>query len=396
MELNNGQKITDIGLIPRDWDVKSLGEMGKFKNGINKPKEDFGFGFPFVNLMDVFGKSFIEGTESFELLNTNDSERNIYNLSEGDVIFIRSSVKPSGVGLSAVINKNLPNTVFSGFLIRYREKKFLDNGFKQHCFYEEYFRRRLISNSTVSANTNINQDALKRLLIIVPPLPEQKAIAEVLSDTDNLIQSLEKQIAKKRLIKQGAMQKLLNPNERWRINRLGEIATITMGQSPSSVFYNTSGKGIPLIQGNADIRNRKSIVRIYTSQITKRCNAGDLIMSVRAPVGEIGKASDSSCIGRGVCAIKYSNDFLYHYLIYIEPNWGKHSSGSTFDSINSDTLKAMEIPVPSLTEQEKICEILSSMDSEIDALNLKLTKYKSLKKGLMQSLLTGKIRIINK
>ena len=249
--------------------------------------------------------------------------------------------------------------------------------------------------ATGSTVRHTSVGSINKSKIPLPPLPEQKAIAEVLFDTDNLIQSLEKLIAKKRLIKQGAMQKLLTPKKDWGVKKLGEIAEIKMGQSPSSSNYNNSGIGLPLVQGNADIKNRETIIRNYTSQITKKCNKGDTIMSVRAPVGEIATAMFNACIGRGVCAISYPNNYLFHYLIFIEPQWAKHSTGSTFDSVNSETIRKLEIPFPkSKIEQTHIAGILTDMDTEIEVLEKKLSKYKELKQGLMQNLLTGKIRLV--
>ncbi|MFV9632025.1 MAG: restriction endonuclease subunit S, partial [Methanosarcinales archaeon] len=180
--------------------------------------------------------------------------------------------------------------------------------------------------------------------------------ASALNDVDALITALEQLITKKRNIKQGAMQQLLTGKKRlpgfsgeWEVKKLGEIAEITMGQSPQSAFYNTNGNGIPLIQGNADIEDRKTIIRIYTSSITKKCKKGDIIMSVRAPVGEIAKAKFDACLGRGVCAISTKNDYQYHNLIFLEDCWTRISKGSTFDSINSTDVIAMEIKIPPTT-----------------------------------------------
>jgi len=144
------------------------------------------------------------------LINSNTIEKGIYDLQEGDVLFVRSSVKPSGVGLTTVINDNLTDVVYSGFLIRFRNKS-IKKEFKRYCFDSKYFRDNLISNSTVSANTNINQNALSELLLLYPKsLPEQTTIATVLSDIDEYILSLERLIAKKQAIKQGAMQQLFS------------------------------------------------------------------------------------------------------------------------------------------------------------------------------------------
>ena len=162
-------KRTEVGDIPEDWDAVPLGDIGSFKNGINKDAESFGHGSPFVNLMDVFGVSKITSNESLGLLASNSTEQQMYDLRMGDVLFVRSSVKPSGVGLTAVVEKNLPKTVYSGFLIRFRDTGTLSHGFKQHCFVEAGFRKRLIGASSVSANTNINQDNLRRIRLALPP-----------------------------------------------------------------------------------------------------------------------------------------------------------------------------------------------------------------------------------
>ena len=146
-----------------DWEEKKLGEIGEFKNGINKGKNDFGFGVPFINLMDVFGKSTISDL-NLDLVNANDKELEQYELKKGDVLFIRSSVKKSGVGATSVVLKDLKNTVYSGFLIRFRDGKIrLDLNFKKYCFSFRKFRQDLISLSTTSANTNINQESLNEL-----------------------------------------------------------------------------------------------------------------------------------------------------------------------------------------------------------------------------------------
>lgn len=197
------------------WVTKTLGEIGDFKNGINKSSTDFGFGYPFVNLMDVFGKTSISTAASLDLINSNTAERKLYNLKEGDVLFIRSSVKPSGVGLTCVIQKKLNNTVFSGFIIRFRDKGFFNTLYKKYCFHYEPFRNQLISNATISANTNINQDALKRLIITFPKThEEQQQIAQILSDMDIEIEQLETQLSKHKQMKAGMMQELLTGKKR--------------------------------------------------------------------------------------------------------------------------------------------------------------------------------------
>ncbi len=179
----------------------------------------------------------------------------------------------------------------------------------------------------------------------------------------------------------------------WKMVKLGDLCNIRMGQSPEGKFYNDKQIGLPLVQGNADIEDRKTIIRSYTSYITKTCDKGDYILSVRAPVGAVAKATFNACIGRGVCAFSYPNEYLYQYFIFIENQWGKFSTGSTFDSINGPTLKQVKIPIPykngapDLETQAIIAQKLSDMDSLIAAKEKLLAKKRNLKIGAMQKLI---------
>lgn len=182
--------------------------------------------------------------------------------------------------------------------------------------------------------------------------------------------------------------------EDWELAELGNISKIIMGQSPKSIYYNRKNIGLPLVQGNADIRNRKTIIRNFTSEITKKCSKNSIIMTVRAPVGEIAKADFDCCLGRGVCSLEYKNEYLYHKLILLEKDWEKLSRGSTFDSINSKEVKEILISFPSNPkEQEAIAKVLSDTDELIQSIEKLIEKKKKIKEGTMQELLTGKKRL---
>lgn len=181
----------------------------------------------------------------------------------------------------------------------------------------------------------------------------------------------------------------------WQVKRLKDIAHITMGQSPKSESYNKQKKGIPLIQGKADCENRCTQPKLWTTDITKTCDVGDIIMTVRAPVGYIAKSSHYACIGRGVCSIraKQNQDYLYYYLIHCEDRWKRIAQGSTFEAINRGDIENMKILLPSIKEQQKIAAILATWDRAI-ALKERLVEQKrAQKKGLMQKLLAGEIRL---
>jgi len=151
------------------WVETTLGHIGKFKNGLNKDSGASGHGSPFVNLMDVFGVNAISSPSHLGLVASTKMDRAVYELRHGDVLFIRSSVKPPGVGLTAVFERDLNDTVYSGFLIRFRDEGALDSGFKKHGFSADSFRTKIVAASSVSANTNINQNALAGLTPLLPP-----------------------------------------------------------------------------------------------------------------------------------------------------------------------------------------------------------------------------------
>lgn len=182
--------------------------------------------------------------------------------------------------------------------------------------------------------------------------------------------------------------------EEWEVKRLDSTSTVIMGQSPNSEFYNEQREGLPLIQGMSDINDGKTQPRYWTTQITKECQPNDIILSVRAPVGSVARSIHHGCIGRGVCAIrsKKSSDFTFQLLRYMEPVWARYSQGSTFEAVVSKDVRQFLVPNPPLSEQKKIAEILSTWDRAIEQTQKLIDAKQRLKKGLMQQLLTGRMR----
>lgn len=152
----------------------------------------------------------------------------------------------------------------------------------------------------------------------------------------------------------------------WEQRKLGDTVQITMGQSPDGSTYSETPSDYILVQGNADLKDGWVSPRVWTSQMTKKADAGDLIMSVRAPAGAMGKTAYNAVIGRGVAAIK-GNEFIYQSLVKMDSNgyWKKLSNGSTFESLNSNNIKDAEIFVPCDEEQQKIGQYFSNLDNLI-------------------------------
>ena len=175
--------------------------------------------------------------------------------------------------------------------------------------------------------------------------------------------------------------------EDWEQRKLGDVVQITMGQSPDGSTYSDEPSDYILVQGNADLQNGWVCPRIWTTQITKKADAGDLIMSVRAPAGAMGKTAYNAVIGRGVAAIK-GNEFIYQLLIKMDKEgyWKRDSTGSTFESLNSSSIKNAEIKLPILEEQKKIGEYFSNLDNLITLHQRKCKELQNMKKFMLQNM----------
>lgn len=241
-------------------------------------------------------------------------------------------------------------------------------------------------------NKTLGQERFLKSKITLPPIEEQRKIAAILTTQDRVIELKEERLAEKKRQKKYLMHRFFVDANGKKI-RLGQIANVIMGQSPSSTSYNEQMEGMPLIQGNGDIEGRNTHPRMYTTQPTKTCKKGDILISVRAPVGSVSRSSMNACIGRGMCAVDagiYQN-YVYQYLIYFEDKWGKVSQGSTFESISGDEIRKLKTLIPD--NMQHIEKILSTADREIDLLRQDIEQEKQKKKALMQLLLTGIVRV---
>ena len=173
----------------------------------------------------------------------------------------------------------------------------------------------------------------------------------------------------------------------WEQRKLGEVVGINMGQSPNSENYTDNPRDYILVQGNADMKDGHVVPRVWTTQVTKKAEKGDLILSVRAPVGDIGKTGYNVVLGRGVAAIK-GNEFIFQQLgkMKLIGYWNRYSTGSTFESINSTDIKDAQINVSSKDEQEKIGIFFKQLDNLITLHQRKLSDVKKLKAGLLQKM----------
>ena len=411
-----GYKKTEIGTIPEEWEIANISKSSLLKGRIGwhglTTKEYLKNG----NYYLVTGTEFKEGGIDWLKCNYVSKERydqdTYIQLQINDILV----TKDGTIGKVAFVDSlPLPATLNSGvFVLRPLTKSYAQKFF-YYILQSQYFKKFIGMLKAGSTISHLYQYSFNNFIFPMPPESEQKKIAKILSDTDFLIESLEKLITKKKNIKRGLMQTVLTKGiehtrfkmteigeipEDWAVKNLGnkEVSTIKMGQSPSSATYNKTRNGLPFLQGNAEFGFKYPSTSTYCSSPLETASLGDILISVRAPVGDVNVANSEYCIGRGLAAIQPNqkstdSSFLYYMLNHLKPSLERVSTGSTFKAIGKEQLHFQRIPFPPLPEQQKISRILSDADKEIEALEQKRDKYKLLKAGMMQQLLTGGIRV---
>ena len=262
---------------------------------------------------------------------------------------------------------------------------------------EDGFWKKLSCGSTFES---LNSDTIKNAVIKIASSNEQTKIGSLFANLDKLITLHQRKLEKLKNVKKSLLEKMFPKTgsvfpeirfkgftDAWEQRKLGDCAQITMGQSPDGSTYTDEPSDYILVQGNADLENGWVKPRIWTSQPTKKADAGDLIMSVRAPAGAMGKTAYNVVLGRGVAGIK-GNDFLFQVLYKMNEDgfWKKLSCGSTFESLNSDTIKNAVIKIASSNEQTKIGSLFANLDKLITLHQRKLEKLKNVKKSLLEKM----------
>lgn len=399
----------------KDWDTATIGDILDFKNGLNKGKDYFGQGTPIVNYTDVYKHRGLKRGDIKGLVSLERSEIKRYKVKKGDVFFTRTSETPEEVGIASVLLDDITNCVFSGFILRGRPKNdMLVPEYCKYCFSTPYVRQEIISNCTYTTRALTNGKQLSRIEIPVPEKEEQYRIAQALSDMDDLICSLENLIVKKKYVREGAMQELLTGKRRlpgfldeWIEKELQEIGSMSAGGTPSTFNPNYWNGQINWLQSGA-VQNCKIYESDVSQKITKlgldnssayliRPNSV-LIAITGATCGNIGFLTFQSAANQSVVSIEPNSYcdgyFLYKLLLTKYKEIVSLRSGSAQGGVTLNTLKKFKIFIPQFEEQVAIGNIFLDMDSEIECLQSKLEKYRQMKSGMMDELLTGKVRLV--
>ncbi len=403
-------KQTEIGQIPEDWEIAGLQDNITLKarigwQGLTTAEYRENGDYYLITGTD-FKNGYIDWKNCVFVDKIRyDQDRNI-QVNEKDILV----TKDGTIGKVAYIDSISKSTTLNSgiFVLRVLNEK-MDSRFIYYIlmsFYFENFLKQITAGSTI---THLYQKDFVHFNFIVPPLPEQQAIAEVLSDTDHWITSLEDLIAKKQLIKQGAMQKLLTPKDDWEVKKLGEICEIIKGKGLSKNDLKTDGKYQCILYGelftnyNEVIKDIKSSTDRDESVVSKN---GDILFPGSTTTAGIDLAKSSTILkgnvllGGDIIIVRklnynYSPIFLTYFLNVIKKyEIARKTKGITIHHLYASDLIDIIVSFPALPEQERIATILSDMDAEIETLEQKLAKAKQIKQGLMQELLTGRIRLV--
>ncbi len=314
MELRAGYKNTEVGIIPEDWEVKTLGDIGDIATGTTPPtsnKNNYGEDFLFVSPADLGKGKYIIDTEK-KLSKLGFSIARKYPTNSILFTCIGSTIGKSGVSKIELTSNQQINAVFPN---DYYSSDFL-------FYYLNFISPKIKSGASEQAVPMINKTEFGKTLIAVPTLTEQITIATTLSDADALISGLEKLIAKKRNVKQGAMEKLLQPKEGWEVKKLGDIAEVRDGthQTPKYVEAGIPFYSVETVTNNS-FDNTKFISEEEHKILTKsfKIEKGDILMTRIGSIGDCKvidwEVNASFYVSLALLKIKsgFSANYICHY-----------------------------------------------------------------------------------
>lgn len=381
------------------------------RNGVYKSKDHHGSGVPIVNMGELFAFNRI-GNQPMSLIRMSDAEMDKSGLIDGDLLFGRRSLVEEGAGKCSMVYKPAGPLTFESSIIRVR----LNRAIADPEFFFNYFRspigrsriRAIVGGAAVKG---IRGSDLKLIKVHVPPIDEQIAIRQVVALYDDLITTNQRRIAlledaARRLYREWFVHLRFPGHESvpvkdgvpegWAKLPLGDVAEITMGQSPESKYYNTDGDGLPFHQGVSDFGHRFVKHEAYTKQATRIAEAGDILCSVRAPVGRLNFTRDKIAIGRGLSAMRSRTghqSLLFYQLDALFVEEDMIGGGAIFASVGKKELFGQLILQPSTSIATTFNRLVSDLDLQIenlDSQNQELAKARDL---LLPKLMSGQLDV---
>jgi type I restriction enzyme S subunit len=414
-----GYKLTEVGVIPEEWEVRTVGsvidrlEAGVSVNSVDEGQRIYPHEQSILKTSSVANGQFL--AHEAKKIAPRDIPRAKLN-PRADTIIISRMNTPELVGECGYVERDfhalfLPDRLW---MTKSSQSSELCVKWLAYLLASEEYKRRIKESATGTSGSmkNLSKSVFLSLPIPFPSDKEQRAIAAALADVDALLARLDQLIAKKRDLKQAAMQQLLTGQHRlpgfsgeWEVKRLEEVASIQRGASPRPIdnpiwFDENSSVGWVRISdvSRSVIYLRETTQRLSTQGVlhSRPVSRGSLIMSICATVGRPVITEIDTCIHDGFVVfdnLRIEKNFLYYVLKFIESNWTKHGQTGSQMNLNTGLINQTEITLPSAKEQTAIAAVLSDMDAEITALEGRRDKTRALKQGMMQELLTGRIRL---
>ena len=431
MELKPGYKLTDAGVIPEDWDVKPLKALlARSRLGGNYANQETETSYPLMKMGNL-DRGFFD-VSKVEYVKADTVPDEVDRLRYGDLLFNTRNTLDL-VGKVAIWADELPVACYNSNLLRLEfDPELVPSPWYANAALNSHasvVRLRGLATGTTSVAAIYGRD-LWKFQFVVPPPAEQRAIAGALSDVDALIGALDQLLAKKRDLKQAAMQQLLTGHQRlpgfapanprfqqtdvglipedWQLKRLGDVASVRAGGTPSRTVAAYWNGGVPWITTSQVDFNVITQAEQFISEdglknsAAKLLPPGTLLMALygqgktRGKVATLGvpAATNQACAAISLSA-DVSHDFVFRYLVSQYDFIRNLSNTGNQENLNGVIVKSIPLPLPpTVAEQTAIGEVLSDMDAELAALAQKRDKTRLLKQGMMQELLTGRTRLV--
>lgn len=362
-------------MLQQTWEQRKLGDIATFSKGNGYSKSDLA---PSGDPIILYGRLYTNYETTISNVDTFVELKDKSVISQGGEVIVPASGETTEDISRASVVKN-QGIIIGGDLNVIKVNHLLDPTFLALTISNGEQQKELSKRAQGKSVVHLHNSDLQEVNLTFPLLNEQKEISTLFEKMDNLITLHQRKLEHLKLKKKSLLQKLfpkegeVYPELRfpgftdpWEQRKLADVANIIMGQSPSSQNYTDNPNDNILVQGNADLIDGQVVPRLWTKEITKSIDAGNIVMTVRAPVGDVAKTAYKVVLGRGVAGIK-GDEYIYQFLLKLKYNhyWRSLSSGSTFESINSNDIKNLIIDIPCDEERTKIRNLLNTTDTLI-------------------------------
>jgi len=406
--------------VPEGWKRRKLGNLLKtLRNGYVCAQSRSGEGLP-ISRIETISHGVVD-PDSVGYAEIPLADRDKFKMQVGDILLSHiNSLKH--IGKSALYTEDINLYHGMNLMLLRAERGIVTPDFLHSILISDNARNHIRRYAKQAINqASVNKKDIAKMDVLLPPLPEQKKIAAILSSVDETIQATRETIEQTKKVKQGLLQELLTRGightkfkkteigeipEEWRLTNLGSISDIRRGASPRPIrdpkWFSDHGYGWVRIE---DVTRQYKYLRETKQYLSKAgvrksvpVHTGDVIMSICATIGMPSIVDMDACIHDGFVLFgqmsqRILREYLFYYLLRRKESFSGKGQPGTQKNINTSIVKQTALPLPPLEEQRDIANILSAIDSRIEEEEADLDQLQFIKNGLMQDLLTGKVRV---